>query len=432
MQGRTSALVRVVPFFYGWWVVIAAFVIALVVSSAPLYLFATLVNPLEQEFGWSRAAIGGGPAIAAVMAGLTTPVAGYLVDRVGARPLLLVGVALVGCGFLALSQIQALPQLYIALSVVSVGMILADVPVCAVAVAHWFEKRRGRALGILSAGAGASGVMVLLVALLIDPLGWRTGTMILGLGQLATCIPLALTVRHRPEDVGLLPDGEPSGRSDAPASPSPETGEGRVPVSGRVKDEGLTVGRALHTRSFWLLVFALMLAWVGNLAVIVHVIAYLDESGGLTEQGAAVIAMGIPFGSVVGRLGFGWLADYLNKQRLLAIAWVLQGLGILIFAAVHSPWQAIFFLVVFAPGYGAAVSVLPALLVEYFGLRAFGAIQGLLMAAGMLGAIAGPVFAGAAYDVVDSYRPAFLVLALTALTAAMLIVAMGRPPAWGT
>jgi MFS family permease len=140
--------------------------------------------------------------------------------------------------------------------------------------------------------------------------------------------------------------------------------------------------------------------------------------------------MGIPFGSLVGRLGFGWLADYLSKRWLLTVAWILQGLGILIFAAVQSPWQAVLFLVVFTPGYGGAAPVLPALVAEYFGLRAFGGIQGLLMASGMFGGFTGPIFAGAAYDVVGSYRPAFLILALTALTAAIVVQLLGRPPTW--
>ena len=147
MERRTAALVRAVPFFYGWWVVIAAGTIILIAGESPIYLFSTLVDPLEEEFGWSRAAISAGPSIAAVMAGLATPVAGYLVDRVGARRLLLAGVTLVGGGFLAISQVQALWQFYISASVIAIGMSLASVPVCAVAVAHWFVKRRGRGSG---------------------------------------------------------------------------------------------------------------------------------------------------------------------------------------------------------------------------------------------------------------------------------------------
>jgi sugar phosphate permease len=411
-------------------VAIAAFVIILVASASPLFLFSALVDPLEDEFGWSRAAIGAGPSIAAVMAGLVTAVAGYLVDRVGVRRLLVVGVTLVGGGFLATSQIQALWQLYISLAIIAAGMGLAGVPVCAVAMAHWFVKRRGRALGIVTAGAGASGVMVLLAASLIALFDWRTGLMILGIGQLAICIPVALTVRHRPEEIGLLPDGEPAVPGEALISPPPEAMPGPGSGSELKRPAGLTIGQALRARSFWLLGLALVLAWVGNLAVIVHLIAYLDESAGFTEQGASLIAMGIPFGSLVGRLGFGWLADYLSKRWLLTGAWILQGLGILIFAAVQSPWQAVLFLVVFTPGYGGAAPVLPALVAEYFGLRAFGGIQGLLMASGMFGGFTGPIFAGAAYDVVGSYRPAFLILALTALTAAIVVQLLGRPPTW--
>ena len=432
MERSSAAPVRVVPFFYGWWVVIAAATIILIASVAPLYLFSTLVDPLEDEFGWSRAAIGAGPSIAAVMAGLTMPVAGYLVDRVGARRLLVAGVTLVGGGFLAMSQIQALWQFYITASVIAVGMSLGGLPVCTVAIAHWFEKRRGRALGIVSAGEGASGIMVLVAALLIAVFEWRTGLMILGSGQLAVCIPLALTVRNRPDEVGLLPDGEPPAPREPSAGLPPEPADGTSRGSGMRQPEGLTIGQALRTRSFWLLAFAQVLAWVGSFAIVIHVIAYLDESGGFTEEGAAVIAMGIPFGSLVGRLGFGWLADYLGKRRLLAAAWILQGLGTLIFAGIHSPWQAVIFLIVFTPGWGGAAPLLPALLAEYFGLRAFGGIQGVLMATAMLGAIVGPIFAGAVYDVVDTYRPAFLVLALMAFTAVVLVQMMGRRPVWGT
>ena len=430
MERSTSALVRVVPFYYGWWVVIAVAIITLIASEAPIYCFSALVDPLEEEFGWSRAAIGAGPSIAALIAGLAMPVAGYLVDRVGARPLLVAGVMLIGGGFVAISRVEALWQFYISVSVVAVGLSLAGPPVCAVAIAHWFVKRRGLALGILFAGAGASGVMVLVLALLISLLGWRTGEMIVGIGQLAVCIPLALTVRHRPEEIGLLPDGEPSGLSQASGSPPPEAVDGQGASSDMGREEGLTIGQALHTRSFWLLAVALILTYVGSLAVIVHVIPYLDESGGFTEEGAAMIAMGIPFGSLLGGLVFGWLADYLSKRWLLAASWILQGLGILVFAAVHSPWQAAVFLVVFGPALGGAFTLLPAILPEYFGLRAFGTIQGLLMAAATLGGFAGPIFAGAVYDVMESYRLAFLLLTLTTCIGAVVILMMGRPSAW--
>jgi sugar phosphate permease len=363
------------------------------------------------------------------MGGLAIPVAGYLADRVAAPRLLVAGGVLVGGGSLATSQVQALWQFYVSVSIIAGGMALAGWAVCAVAVAHWFEKRRGRALGILSAGEGASGVMVLAAALLIAEFGWRTGLMTLSIAQLAICIPLALTVRQRPQEMGLLPDGEPAALGEALGDPPPKPEEGDG-SRGLGQEEGFSMGQALRMRSFWLLVLAVALLSAAFLAVIIHVIAYLDESAGFTEQGAALIAMGIPFGSLVGRLSFGWLADYLSKRWLLVGAWTLEALGMLIFAAVQSPWQAVLFLVVFAPGYGAAMPVLPALLVEYFGLRAFGGIQGLMWGIATLAAFVGPIFAGGIYDVLDSYRPAFFVLALGALGAALAVAMIGRPRPW--
>jgi len=429
MQRRPTALARALPFFYGWWVVIAAFIIILIAGSAPLYLFSVLVERLEEEFGWSRATIGAGPSLGAVVGGLTLPLAGYLADRVGVRRLVVAGVLLVGGGNLALSQVQTLWQFYASVLVIAIGMSMAGVPVCLIAAAHWFEKKRGRAMGIVTMGAGASGIMVVLAVSVIAPLGWHTGTLIVGVTQLAIGFPLALTVRNRPQEMGLLPDGEPPALAQASADP-PQAVEEESGDKGIEQPEGLAIGETLRTRPFWLLVSAMVLAWVGSFAVIVHVVAYLDESAGFTERGAAVIAMGIPFGSMVGRLAFGWLADYLSKRWLLTAAWTLQALGLLIFAVVHSPWQAVVFLAVFTPGFGGAIPVMPALLTEYFGLRAFGTIQGLVMAAAMLGAFTGPIFAGAAYDMMDTYRLAFLILALITLTAAVLVQMMGRPLAW--
>jgi OFA family oxalate/formate antiporter-like MFS transporter len=430
MERPTSALARVVPFFYGWWVVLAAAIIILVAGAGPLYVFSTLVDPLEDEFGWSRATIGAGPSIAAVMAGLAVPVAGYLVDRVGVRPLLVAGATLVGGGNLALSQVQTLWQFYISASIIAIGMSVASLQVCQVAIAHWFVNRRGRAVGILGAGEGAAGLMVLVAALLISFFGWRAGLMIMGIGQLTICISLASTVRQRPDEMGLLPDGEPSAAGEVPSRPlldglGAEGGDGSVG-----HEEGLTAGQALHTRSFWLLAMGLILAWIGALAIIVHVIVYLDESAGFTEEGAAVIALGIPLGSLVGRVGFGWLADYLNRRWLLAAAWTLQGLGVLVFAAVHSPWQAVGFLVVFAPGFGGAISVLPTLQADYFGLRAFGTIQGLMWGMSTLAAFVGPIFAGAVYDTMETYRPAFLIMGLACLVAGPAVLMTARPRAW--
>jgi MFS family permease len=172
------------------------------------------------------------------------------------------------------------------------------------------------------------------------------------------------------------------------------------------------------------------LAWLGGVAIIGHLIAFLEESADFSRGAASAVAMGIPFASLVGRLGFGWLADHVGKRRLLAVAYLLEAAGIFIFATTDSPWQAVLFLVVFSVGWGGAIPVLPALEAEYFGLRAFGGIGGLLTGIATLGAFAGPVFAGVVYDVMDSYRPAFFLMTFTTMAAVPAILMMGRVPAW--
>jgi MFS family permease len=181
MQRPTSALVRVVPFFYGWWVVFVSAAIVLLTTGTFFYGFSTLVDPFEEEFGWSRAIIGGAFSVVLVTEGLTAPLAGYLVDRFGAPRLLVVGVMLVGGGFVLLGQIQAAWALYAVMVIVAIGMTLSGPVVCWVAVAHWFVRKRGRALALMSCGVGTCGVMVVVLATLISVFGWRNALVTVGI-----------------------------------------------------------------------------------------------------------------------------------------------------------------------------------------------------------------------------------------------------------
>ena len=414
--------------FYGWWVVSASAAIIFLSGGTFYYGFSALVKPLQDQFGWSRALISGAFSLRIQSGGLASPVVGYLVDRVGSRWLLLTGTVLVGAGFIFLSRVESVWAFYGAIVVIAVGMSATGGPVAMTAAAHWFERQRGRAMAVLATGAGASGVMVVVLATLISAFGWREALLIIGIAQLAVCIPLALLVRHRPEEMGLLPDGEPprppaeSGRATAPAE-AEAVADGLL----RSRDWGMTVGEALRTRTFWLLALAMALAGFGSTAIIVHQVVYVTEATGLSNEEAAVVAMLMPVISLAGRLGFGWLADYHEKRQVLAVSYALLGLGILLLAAAREPWQLVFFLLVFSPGWGGSIAVQPAFQAESFGLRAFGALQGLAFTVSTLGSVAGPIFAGWVHDNTDTYRQAFLVLALASLGAAPAILMVGQP-----
>jgi len=414
--------------FYGWWVVSASAAIIFLSGGTFYYGFSALVKPLQDQFGWSRALISGAFSLRIQSGGLASPVVGYLVDRVGSRWLLLTGTVLVGAGFIFLSRVESVWAFYGAIVVIAVGMSATGGPVAMTAAAHWFERQRGRAMAVLATGAGASGVMVVVLATLISAFGWRQALLIIGIAQWAVCIPLALLVRHRPEEMGLLPDDEPpwrpaeSGRATAPAEAEAVT-DGPL----RTRDWGMTVGEALRTRTFWLLALAMALAGFGSTAIIVHQVVYVTEATGLSNEQAAVVAMLMPIISLAGRLGFGWLADYHEKRQVLAVSYALLGLGILLLAAAREPWQLLFFLLVFSPGWGGSIAVQPAFQAESFGLRAFGALQGLAFTVSTLGSVAGPIFAGWVHDNTDTYRQAFLVLALASLGAAPAILMVGQP-----
>ena len=137
---------------------------------------------------------------------------------------MVVGVVLVAAGFVLLSRVESLWGFYGAVIVIAIGMSATGGPVAMVAIAHWFRRRRGRALAVMTVGAGASGVMVLVLAALISAVGWRDALVIMAVVQLVVCVPLALSIRNRPEDMGLQADGEPFAPLESGESPGVNAG----------------------------------------------------------------------------------------------------------------------------------------------------------------------------------------------------------------
>lgn len=412
-----TAVTHRTGFFFGWWVVFASAAIVFLTGGTFFYGFGALFNPIVNEFGWSRASVSLAFSLRSEVGGLAAPVVGFMVDRVGSRRLMIIGVALVSLGFVLLSRIESLWTFYGAVIVIAIGMSATGGPVGMVAIAHWFRRRRGRALAAMTVGAGTSGVMVLVLAVLISTVGWRDALLIMAAVQLLFCLPLAASVRNRPEEMGLLPDGEPFVATEAEAMP---------PVQAA---EGLTARQALKTGTFWKMSIAAGLTNLGVVAIVVHQIPFFTSSVGLSEGLAAASVTAMTLFSLLGRLGFGHLADTVDKRHVMAVAYGLTALALALYAGVYDGWQVLYVLPVFALGFGGSIPVRPAFQAEYFGLRAFGAIQGLAFTIATLGGLAGPVFAGWLYDMTESYRLAFLILAAGSLLAVPLVLSAGKPGA---
>ncbi len=412
---RLAAIAESRGIFYGWWVVFASATIVFLTGGTFFYGFSALFNPIEDEFGWSRASVAFAFSLRSEVGGLASPVVGFFVDRVGARRLMMTGVVLVAVGFVLMSRIESLVTFYASVIVIAIGMSATGGPVAMVAISHWFTRRRGRALSYMTAGAGTSGVMVLVLELLISSFGWRDALVIMAVTQLVVCFPLAMSIRNNPAELGLLPDG------DAQTFMPDGTKTARAPL------EGLTVGEAVRTRDFWQLSLAVMLTNVGMIAVIVHQIPYFTKTIGLSEGLAAASVTAMTLVSLSGRFGMGQLADIADKRFVLASSFGVCGLALLLFATIYEPWQIIYVLPVFAFGWGGIIPVRPAFQAEYFGMKAFGAIQGLVFTIATLGGFIGPVFAGWMYDQTDSYRLAFVILSAGAFISVPLTLTMTRP-----
>ncbi|MEE8347075.1 MAG: MFS transporter, partial [Dehalococcoidia bacterium] len=341
-------------FFFGWWVVFASATILFFTGGTFFYGFGALFNPIVDEFGWSRAATAFAFSLRTEVGGIAAPIVGFVVDRVGPRRLMVFGVATVALGFVLLSRIQDLWTFYGSIIVIAIGMSAADGPVGMVAVAHWFRRRRGRAFAIMAMGSGSSGIMVVVLAWLISTVDWRNALLIIAAVQVVVCIPLALSVRNRPADLGLLPDGDVE---DDSARES-------VADGGFVESEGLTVGQALRTSAFWRMAIALGMGNAGAVAIIVHAIPFLTKSVGMTEGLAAASVTAMILLSLGGRFGFGFLADQIDKRFILAGSYALLALAVLLFATVFRGWQVVYVLPLFGLGWGGIIPVRPAFQAE--------------------------------------------------------------------
>ncbi|MFH1486780.1 MAG: MFS transporter [Chloroflexota bacterium] len=407
--------------FYGWWVLLAGMALTTYGAGLFQYSFGVFFRPISTEFGWSRAATAGAFSMSSLEGGIEGPIVGPLIDRLGPRKMIVIGILLMALGFLALSQVNSLLAFYFVYVVLlGIGYNTGFHHSAITAVANWFVRRRTLALGLLTCAIGLGGtIMAPTTAFMVGHLGWRGAAIAAGIGLVAVCLPLALLIRHKPEQYGLLPDG------DWPLRIA--LGQNAKGTQTRALEEtDFTVWEVLRTRVWWQLSIGFALRGLGTGAVIVHQVPLLIDRG-IDPQTAANTMGLLAFMSLPGRLLFGFLGDMLPKRVLIALTCALQGVALLIFANATSMEQVYFFLVVYGLGWGAS-PLLMSIRGEYFGRKNYGTIAGFQQAVTMTGHVAGPVFAGWVFDVTGDYRMAFAICA-GALFAGAIINFFAKPPA---
>ena len=415
--------------FYGWWIVATSAILCFFAGGTFFYGFTVFFNPIRQTFRWTAAITSVAFVLQRLEMGVLGPLAGFLVDRVGPRKLMLSGWGLIGLGFLLMSRINSLWEFYGSFLLIAMGFSFGSLVVMNTVIAHWFTKKRSRAMTLMSVGYGASGVLAPLLAFSIGQFGWRDTLTFIGIGLWVIGIPLSSLIRHRPKQYGYLPDGETRVTIDEPTNVpnlhSSSEIEERDSVSSAT---GFTAKEALMTRTFWLLAFVFFFQRIATSAVMVHIAPYLESVNVPTAIGATAV-MGLTLCSLIGRIGFGFLGDFHNKRYLIAIALTLQAIGLFIFSLidVNRIWLIIPFLLIYGTGFGGPVPLRPALQADYFGMSSFGTIMGLMASISMIGGLVSPVFAGWVFDVTGSYRLAWWVVTLTTVPAIPLIL-LAKPP----
>ena len=379
--------------------------------------FGNFIIPLSKEFGWSRTTVSAVFSLARLEAGFIGPVEGWAVDRLGPRKLMLVGIPVMGLGFILLSQVSGL---FTFMLVYILGITLGNslgmhVPASA-AVANWFNRKRGLAFGIMWSGVGLGGLLVPALGWAIDVYGWRDASVYVGIFVIFVGVPVAALMRHRPEQYGFLPDGQ--------IIPQ-KTSNGKL---GKNEDfeVDFTAREALQTSSFWFLSLSIMARSLVTGGVGLHLVPYFVGLGASPIE-AAAYAGSVGVISIPGRFGLSYLGDYFNRRYMMAISLLFMTLSIVLLATANSLSSSIPGLVAYSISQGG-ISVIPqSIIADYFGRKAFATISGFRSSIQMLGIIVGPVVSGLVYDRTGSYEWAFLGFAAASIVS-MLLVLMALPP----
>jgi MFS family permease len=394
--------------YYGWWIVLASFVVAFYVAGTIFYGFTAFIEPLADEFGWSYTQISLAASLRGLEMGLLAPLVGILVDRFGSRRLLLSGVLIIGLGNILLGFTQSLAMFYGAFILIAFGAGGCTSVVTMTAVANWFDKNVGKAMGLTASGFGASGLIIPLIVWMIAAFGWRTTVIILGIGMWIIGIPAAFVLRNKPEeDDDELPEAEIDGSS--------RLSRRQTQVKGfRYRD-------MLKEKPFLFVNLAEMIRLIALMAVVTHIMPYLSTLE-FSRTNAGLMAAAIPVLSITGRFGFGWLGDNFEKKYIMAISYSLMGLGMLALCYVQFPGVIYIFLLLFSNGFGGITVLRGALFREYYGKYNFGKLLGIMMGFAACGGIIGPTAAGWIFDRTGSYYYVWLAFSALIVVAIFLIL----------
>lgn len=407
---------RLSGLYYGWRMMGLVALIRTIGSGIHGFGFTVFFLPIKTELGISSAATSLAFSLARAEGAIEGPLAGHLIDRFGARPVILIASLLCGVGYLLLATVESYGGfLFVYIVVISLTFQPGFVHAPAVLATHWFTRYRARALTSLSAAMPLGGFLLMpLLALTLATWGWRNAAVFAGCLFLLLAAPLALGIRPSPESMGLEPDGGP---------PDGDGAEPEQQAAARSGESGYTVRQAMRDPVFWLFVLWMTARSAAYTLVIVHFVPLMEWKG-LSPEGAAWLLSAFAAMNLVAHFIVGWIADQTNKVRLVARCMLLTLVGIALLMWSDALWGMCLFAALFTV-LDASIPVIWAAVGDYFGRQRFGTIRGNMSFFYMWGSVLGPYFAGVIFDRHESYGDVlWLLLSLVALswgTTALLV-----------
>ena len=409
------------PFYYGWVIVGVVFLGEFIGSSAGMMGFPLFVQPLREHFDWSLTKVITAVTFHSVFMMASAPLVGPLLDRYGGRPVMAVGAVVVAISLVLTSRIEELWQLWLFYGVImAIGINMMGHLAAAVVVPKWFIRKRGRAVAATTIGNSSGGmVFVPIIGFLIVAMGWRDTWVVLA-GVVLVMVPIALIfMRRRPEDMGLLPDGdepdEGEGKAGAPARPAP------------IQEETWTLREALRTRTLWVLVGSMNLLALAAGAPIALIVPFLVEQEGMSPERAPLVFTAALLGATLSRIMWGILAERHTLRMCMAIMFFSRALGPMLLIVVPYPFNTVAF-VVFWGGIGGSFILFQGLVwANYYGRTFVGSIQGTMRPLLSITQFGGPLFIAILRDIRGTYDLAFILATAFGLIGAALVL-LASPP----
>ncbi len=409
--------------YYGWWIVIGAFIAQFVAIGTQSPVSGAFLVPMTEDLGWDRSEFTIAVSLATAVSAVIGFFVGGYVDRFGARPLMLIGSVFLAASLAAISRVETLWQFILLRGIVfTFGFTLIGNLVVNVTLSKWFVEKRGWAISLASMGVSAGSVVLTpIMVSVVDRYGWRDAWLILAAGAFVLILPVALVMRRQPEDYGLAPDGA-------------RGGDGVKEVAARARAaadfaNSFTRAQAVRTPAMWLLVVAFGFSSVGLVSLLFHAIPFLTDAGFPRTEAALFFSLQ-GLAALLSKFVWGWSMQHFPPRLLAAGSFICAASGavLMVVAAQESarPLMMLAF-VLFGAGIGGQIPLNEFIWANFFGRRHLGSVRAAAMPVTILFSAGGPYFASLYYDILGSYDGAILTFGGLWVLAALLVV-VARPP----